>query len=190
MKIPTRIRQAIKRPVRQIEIPIGPGIAFVPLTIGKVAMIDAIDIPKVEGFNWSTLRATKSKDIFYATRRNGIKRVPVLIMHRVIADAPKGMLVDHKNGDSLDNRASNLRLCTHRENMWNSRRPKTNTTGYTGISRTSSGRWKAQIGHKGVFLFLGARFPTAEAAALAYDAKAKELRGEFARLNFPEEIND
>jgi hypothetical protein len=111
-------------------------------------------------------------------------------MHRVIANAPKGMHVDHINGNSLDNRKENLRVCTHAENTRNKR--ITSKYGYKGIYyvnnyRNLSKPWQAAISVKGHPKFLG-YYATPEEAARAYDKAAKELYGEYANLNF--ERND
>jgi hypothetical protein len=114
-------------------------------------------------------------------------------LHRVMLDAPKGMVVDHINRNGLDNRRSNLRLCTHRENMQNRRANSNNLTGYKGVRLTKSGkkyiaRHCQKIDGKTVEHYLGT-YDTPEEAARAYDAKAIELFGEYANLNFPEEHN-
>ena len=114
-------------------------------------------------------------------------------LHRVMLDAPKGMVVDHINRNGLDNRRSNLRLCTHKENMQNRRANSKNSTGYKGVRLTKSGkkyiaRVCQKLDGKTVEHYLGT-YDTPEEAARAYDAKAIELFGEYASLNFPEEHN-
>lgn len=88
----------------------------------------------------------------------------------------------HINGDTLDNRKSNLRLCTHRDNMCN-RRAGGGSSAFKGVSRSEPG-WGAQIKSHGQKLWLGT-YRDEVSAALVYDAKARELFGEFARTNFP-----
>ena len=101
-------------------------------------------------------------------------------MHRLIAGAVDGEVVDHINGDGLDNRRSNLRRCSHRENMRNRRghgkRP------FKGVEARGN-RWRASIMLDGKAINLG-RFDTAIEAAVAYDIGARERHGTFARLNF------
>ena len=105
-------------------------------------------------------------------------------MHRLILNAMKGMDVDHINHDGLDNRRSNLRLCTRSENLRNQRALRS-STGLKGIHLDKRGRWTAYIkpnaqkSHK----FLG-YFDNAIDAAVAYDAAARQHYGEFARTNF------
>jgi hypothetical protein len=98
--------------------------------------------------------------------------------------------VDHKNGDGLDNRRENLRFATHEENARNSRKQRTSGNRYKGVVPPRPTRgieyWQAQININRKQVRFG-RFGTEEDAARAYDAKAKEVYGEFARLNFPEQ---
>lgn len=102
--------------------------------------------------------------------------------------APDGMQTDHINGDRLDNRRANLRICNGMENARNrgvSARHIEIPSRYKGVSwERRAARWQAQIGCDGKKFHLGL-FATEEEAARAYDAKARELHGDFARLNFP-----
>jgi hypothetical protein len=106
-------------------------------------------------------------------------------LHRDIMGNPEGFVVDHVNGNKLDNRKYNLRVCTVAENVRNS----VSTTGsskYKGVSWDSSrNKWVAQIKFEREQYFLG-RFDSEESAAKAYDDAAKDRFGEFARLNFQE----
>ena len=100
----------------------------------------------------------------------------------LLPNCPPGLMRDHINRNGLDNRRANLRFVTPQENSWNSK-PKSSQP-YKGVS-ARDGRWIARIGYNGA-IYLG-RFDSAEEAARAYDAKACELRGEYAYLNFPKE---
>ena len=104
-------------------------------------------------------------------------------MHREIIAAPPGFWHDHINGNSLDNRRANIRPCTRLQNMANQKRSTRNTSGFKGVWRDGN-TWRAAIYRDKIKYKIGA-FDTAEEAARAYDAKAKELNGEFANLNFP-----
>jgi len=99
---------------------------------------------------------------------------------------PKGVVVDHINGDSLDCRRANMRICTNVENVRNSRKRSDNTSGYKGVSIDKETRlkkrWRAYINYKGKRMCLG-RHMTKEDAAKAYNVAAKKYFGEFARLN-------
>ncbi len=113
-------------------------------------------------------------------------------MHTVIAERMigrpllKNEVVDHIDGNGMNNVRDNLRVCTNKENLWNARRIP-GKSGYVGVyeAKTKTGiRWYAQIGHEGVNYKLG-RFDTPEAAYAAYCEAAKRLRGEFVNLSAP-----
>lgn len=113
------------------------------------------------------------------------------MLSRVIMDAPDRMVVDHINGDTLDNRRINLRVCTPRQNTMNMRAFRQNQFGHVpaslfkGVGRDGTG-WKAQIKNANVSVYLGT-FKTELAAAHAYDDAARKLYGQFAALNFPQD---
>lgn len=155
-------------------------------------VIDDADYDLVKNISWSRI-ITMGKypyafgNIKVRGKWKGIK------LHRLLLKPKPNELVDHKNGDGLDNRRSNLRVCNKAQNGQNSKRPSNNTTGFKGIifvkSRADCGTpcserpWMAQIGHENKHITIG-YFKTAKLAAQAYDKKAKELHGEFAKLNF------
>jgi hypothetical protein len=114
-------------------------------------------------------------------------KTKMALLHRAIMEAPPGLLVDHKNGDTLDNRRANLRLATHAENTQNRRKTKSKTSSqFIGVYlEKRSGRWAAKIKHRERCIWLG-RFKSETEAAKAYDEAAGKYRGEFARLNFLE----
>lgn len=98
-------------------------------------------------------------------------------------DAPKGLSVDHINGNRSDNRCSNLRICTHAENMANMRGHKNSTSKFKGVSWSNTfKKWEVKICHKYKKMHLGL-FNDEKEAAKAYNKKAIELRGNFAFLN-------
>lgn len=104
-------------------------------------------------------------------------------LHRMIMNAPPGIQVDHINGDPLDNRRCNLRLCTHAENQCNQHvvRGRSQFKGVTWHKQNR--KWRARIVHHGKDIHLGL-FDDEVEAARAYDAAACEFHGDFARLNF------
>jgi hypothetical protein len=98
-------------------------------------------------------------------------------------------LVDHANGNGLDNRRSNLRLATGTQNNANRRLASNSTSGFKGVNLYKrTGRWRAHIAIHRQQKHLG-YFRTAEEAARAYDIAALALFGEFALINFPKEIS-
>ncbi len=96
-----------------------------------------------------------------------------------------GLCVDHINGDPLDNRRSNLRVCTHAQNLQNKRKAKHGRALFKGLAwRADIQKWQVSVARGGKRYHLGF-FLDQGAAARAYDKKALELFGEFAKLNFP-----
>ena len=153
---------------------------------GEWTIVDQKDYYLLRAFKWI---AYGSGYNLYAVRNkkispNGTKTVR---LHREIMNAPAGLLVDHKNGNSLDNRRDNLRLATHFQNSCNARKSKSNfTSQYKGVQfRKKKNRWIAVIYYHQKAIWLGT-FKSEIEAAKAYDAAAKKYHGEFARLNFPE----
>jgi HNH endonuclease len=102
--------------------------------------------------------------------------------------AKKGEVVDHINGDTLDNRRSNLRICTNRQNLLNRKKPSNNTSGFVGVHwNKQKNKWHTRINDRGHNYHVG-YFDKPEFGALAYDWAASILYGEYARLNFPNKV--
>lgn len=158
--------------IRAIIVPIGPSIAYVPLTKGLYALIDEIDRAEVSRHNW---RAKNIKGFVYAIRTNGkVDGHKTILLHRSISGFPDGLDVDHRSGNTLDDRRSNLLSGTHTANMQNRRKHKNNASGYQGVyfDKTHN-RWRAQIRVDNKQIPLG-RFDTAILAYGAYkEAKLK-----------------
>lgn len=155
----------------------------IPLTQGKVAIVDDEDYESLVLYKW---RSTKKKvaKTSYANRIDDDGRC--ILMHRMILgiEYRSPVVVDHKNGDGLDNRRKNLRIATIAENGRNRGKQKNNKSGYKGVSRSIIPnslriRWRAQIQHKGKEIHIG-MFDTPEEAHEAYKKYAKKLHGEFA----------
>jgi len=155
----------------------------IPLTKGYQAIVDDEDYEKLSQWKWF---AHRGKSTFYAERkmRNPlISSQSVIRMHRIILEAPSCLHVDHINGNGLDNRRENIRLCTNAQNAMNQRMSKSSTTLMKGVSwRSSKNKFEAAIRVRGKSVYLGA-FPCLTCAALAYDMAAVEHFGEFARTN-------
>jgi hypothetical protein len=150
-----------------------------PLSQGKVALVDDEGWAKASPFKWCASR-NRNRNTFYASRWHDGAKVR---LHRFLLDAPPGVEVDHENGNGLDNRYLNLRLATTAQNQWNQGLQASNTSGYKGVSYVKGRcKWLAMIRINGRNTTLG-RFAIAEEAAAAYDAAALQHRGEFARTN-------
>ncbi len=158
----------------------------IPLTQGTFALVDDKDFDYLNQWKWCVYN---KNNFLYVIRgiKKGNKTISVR-MHRVITGAPKGMEVDHRNHNGLDNSRCNLRICTRSQNQHNQKlRAKSKTSKYKGVCwNKSDNRWYALIGLHGKQFFLGS-FKNEIEAARAYDAKAMELHGEFAYINFREE---
>jgi len=160
----------------------------IQLSREMVAIVDDADFEWLSQWKWSV---SKTRNGWRAERKQRNRELPgfhydSVLMHRFIMNAPKGVLVDHWNGNSLDNRRENLRLCTNRQNTQNSRLHKNNKTGFKGViwlQRYRKYQANIRIGDK-QDLYLG-RFDTPEEAAHAYDEAARKHHREFAYLNFP-----
>tara|TARA_Y100000310_G_scaffold301556_1_gene338130 strand:- start:62 stop:643 length:582 start_codon:yes stop_codon:yes gene_type:complete len=161
--------------------------------------IDAEDWERVSQHTWGVIMNTykplsEYKELpkrFYvrtSTRGEDGKQRGVFL-HRFLINTPEGMHTDHINGDSMDNRKKNLRVCTSAENQANRGKNKNNTSGFKGVCRSlrsSKEKWIAKIKYQRKTHTIGC-FGTREEAAMAYDEKAKEFFGEFASLNFPDD---
>ncbi len=135
---------------------------------GGHTLIDAEDYERViaQGV-WTAYRPNKKYgDLYvYSTKRKN------RALHRFLTEAPEGFVVDHINGDTLDNRRSNLRVCTHVDNLRKAKLSKRNTTGVKGVSLTNRGYF-AKIGNT----YIG-YYPTLEEAATARRAAEQSLWG-------------
>lgn len=161
-----------------------PNTRFIELAQGKGrALIDEMDFSMVGKHRWWYNGGTKGYGSYAVTMIGGKK----VYMHRLVASPGKGEHVDHKNGNKLDNRRSNLRLCSRSQNLANQKMKSTNTSGFIGVSlstfRSGRTRWCAKVYKDGRSIHLG-YFDSKEEAARARDASAKRVHGEFAHLNF------
>lgn len=154
--------KAKKPEISKIEKPnISEG-SLIALTQGRFAIVDAADYDWLIRYKW---RADKHYRTWYAMRSEDRTTVS---MHRQIMKVPEGLVVDHIDHNGLNNRRSNLRVCTRSQNQCNQRRfgGKSKYKGVTWLRHTK--KWAAKV----------------------YDRKASELHGEFAHLNFPESVGE
>lgn len=153
----------------------------IKLTKNKYAIVDDEDFNYLASFNWHY------KVCGYAAKkapRNG-GHGDTILMHRFIIgeNKIKDKVVDHINGDKLDNRKSNLRICTFQENQMNKKKHKTNENKYKGVYFHKRDKlWYSCITCDYKQHFLGYTDTEVE-SVLNYNKKAKELFGEFANLN-------
>lgn len=154
------------------------------LTRGLVALIDDGDFDRVRQIEWYASKPNGKRTTIYARSKTKVNG-QYTSLHRFVMEAPGNLCVDHINGDGLDCRRSNMRLATTSQNLHNRGPLASNTSGYKGVTKQDS-RWAVFIRHNGEPIYLG-RFKGKVEAAKAYDAKARELYGEFAYQNFPKQ---
>jgi hypothetical protein len=141
---------------------------------GGLIQVDECDLPLLAAHSWRVANTNKrAGDYRYVVSG----RNPLLLLHRMIVGAERGRVVDHVNGDRLDNRRSNLRMCSHAENMRNRKPHKNNTSGFPGVRRAGA-KWRAEIYVDGAVVHLGL-FDDANRAADVYRAASRRLHGEF-----------
>ena len=143
---------------------------IIQLTQGKSALVDDADYAELSQFKWHAHQNRKGK--WYAQRKMGHRHVRI---HEFLT----GVMCDHKDLDGLNNQRSNLRPCTHSQNMANQGVRATNKSGYKGVFwNPQRGRWRANFrgGYLGSFL-------SSKDAAAAYDEAAVRHFGEFALTN-------
>lgn len=154
--------------------------AFVPIYIGRTeipiacAIIDAEDLRLADQYKWTF------SNFGYPMAKSSGKMIR---LHRFVTQAPDGLVVDHINGNPLDNRKANLRVCTQKENSRNRKAYSTNKSGFKGVSydkRLSA--YRATITIHGKQKYLG-RYKCPIAAAMAYNEAAQKYHCEHALLN-------
>jgi hypothetical protein len=145
---------------------------------GYDVLVDDDIAPMILARKWHVSRR-KNRVYFASTVYTKDGKSYEIRLHRLLACAVDGLSVDHKNGNTLDNRRENLRVCTNAENTRNQPDRRRSKAGYRGVVQAGD-RFKAKIMHEGKNIHIG-YFNTAEEASQAYERKAKELFGEFYR---------
>ena len=120
-------------------------------------IIDLDDYERVSQYHWGICKAQNyecdSYRILYVSNNT------VGLLHRFIVNAPKGKFVDHEDGDTFNNRKSNLRICTHYQNAKNRKRSSINKSGHKGVCLvqypSGTQKWKAYACHKNKITNLG-----------------------------------
>jgi hypothetical protein len=153
----------------------------IELTQGEFALVDDEDFEELNKHKW---HAHKEGGIFYAVRRVPCSSKGSKVrMHRQIMRVSYGIILDHIDGNGLNNQKSNLRICTTSQNQMNSSKRKDNTSGFKGVRwHKKTKKWEARIWVNNKWKYLG-HHVTPEVAACAYNEAAKKYYGEFANLN-------
>jgi hypothetical protein len=154
----------------------------IPLTQNQISLIDDEDLELVSRYRWYAYLCPDTKSFYAATniRKPDGARTQIK-MHRLIMDAKEGQQVDHIHHLTLDNRKSQLRLCTKNQNQHNAVKRADNTSGYKGVDfRKTLNKWRARIMLNGKSKQIGL-FTTPELANEACIAAREELHGDFSR---------
>ncbi len=160
----------------------------IPLTRGQFALVDDEDFEELSKHKWyvnivhNTGYAHRQYRDSSIKNKKGKSKQVLVLMHRIIVNAPDGIEIDHIDGNGLNNQKSNLRFCTHAQNLGNQR---SRMKKYKGVCKSASGSYFAVITYRYKSKRLGT-FSSEISAAKAYDKAAIELFGEFANLNFKE----
>ena len=151
----------------------------IPLTQGKFAIVDDEDYDRLMAMGKWQIGAGGYATTDIGGRLNKKK----ILMHRFIMDVATGFVTDHINGDKLDNRKCNLRICKQYQNAANRGSNKNNSSGYKGVCWDKrKNKWMAKIQVNRKYIFCGYE-STPELAALKYNEFAQKHFGEFAVLN-------
>jgi len=162
----------------------------IPLTKGYVTVVDDEDYDMLMQWKWqarptrSSGKYIRNKTDVYAARTGKDKgRSYPILLHRLIMGFP-ACQVDHKNGNTLDNQKTNLRLCTNSSNRANSAKMSGRSSSYKGVTWDKNrSKWKTAIKVNGKMINAG-RFDDEILAAKTYDELALKYFGEFAKTNF------
>lgn len=161
---------------------------LIPLTRGFSAIVDNGDFDSLIQHKWYAarqVRRSREEQVYACRHIYCAGKQSIIYMHRAILGAPWRAEVDHVNGNGLDNQRANLRCASHHQNCANYLNLP-NSTGFRGVHfRHRRGTFAAQLRVRGRTVWIGS-FPSAGAAALAYDDAAIIHHGEFATLNFPD----
>lgn len=148
-------------------------------------LLDVEDLWILQKYKWYIIKRKNNR--FYVECSIGKKRI---LLHRFLLNINKTKIqIDHINGDGLDNRKSNLRICNNYQNSKNRKKSNKKTSSkYKGVSlKKSTGKWRCYIMLNYKEIHIG-YFEKEIDAAKAYDEAAIKYFGEFARLNFPNEV--
>ena len=154
--------------------------SIIHLGTNEVVIVDDEDMGELSRFKWRAIKPSRSSPWYAVTKVNG----NLLYMHRFLLKAQEGQLCDHRNGNGLDNRKFNLRLCNAQQSAWNIKKKSNGTTskhkgvGWVKRDHKFQARIRTPQGRKSL-----GYFETEEVAALAYNSMARKVFGPFAKLN-------
>lgn len=155
-----------------------PGFTLIGLTRGLIAVADEDAFDLAAGMKWYAISCGSKFYACHTKRRKDLSET--ILLHRLLTGAPNGMVVDHINGDTMDNRSANLRVCTAQENLWNQSVRRDSASGVRGIRQDKkSGRWKVSVMRDRRDHWVGS-FETLDAAKAAHEAASLRLYGQFA----------
>ncbi len=149
-------------------------------------MVDDADYEELNKYKWRP--AKRSRCLYVVRSDHEDPKSNNILMHRAIMGSPKGMDIDHRDNNGLNNQRYNLRECTHQQNCMNRNQNKGKSK-YMGVGPSADfpGMFRARIKSGDKQREIG-RYPTEIEAAIARDAEAKRCFGEFAKLNFPDGV--
>lgn len=158
----------------------------IELSKGFKARVSDQDFSRLNKYSWFVWIPSKSPHLIYAVRKitKPDGRTTKVLMHRQILCASGSLEVDHKDRDTLNNQRGNLRFATASQNQANSRQHRdAGSSRFKGVTwHRGSGKWQASVQCQKQRFYVG-YFSDENLAAEAYNKKAKELFGEYARLN-------
>jgi AP2 domain/HNH endonuclease len=147
-------------------------------TDGTPFTIDDADFELVSPYRWDAQRSLSTRTTYARSRLGGSRSAVPL--HRLLLSPPEGSVVDHIDGNGLNNVRSNLRVCSRSENSFNAQRRKDNTSGFKGVYwHRRIGKWQAEVVAHRKRNHLG-YYDTPEQAAEVARAFREKVHGEFA----------
>jgi hypothetical protein len=152
---------------------------IIKLTNGGEAFVDDEDFERLSKYTWRRKddgRTSYAKAYGGGGRKNRI----TLLMHRKLMEVPRGVVIDHVDGNGLNNQKNNLRVCTCEQNHWNRHRLNSNnTSGYRGVSwDKKTNKWLVRVGYDGKRVY-GGLFENRDSAVVVYKKITSELYGEY-----------
>lgn len=163
-------------------IPAGALTSQLQTSKGRISQIDHDDFLRFGHLKWTAGSFGGRTAYVYRSVWGEDGKCRTILLHREIMGAKPGQMVDHRNGDTFDNRRENLRLATAAQNAFNSRRQQSKY-GFLGVDSQTPGTYRGRVAIAGRAHYT-ASYPCPILAAVARDILAQRLHGEFAVLNF------